>query len=107
MSLPEPSVGAVVDVAIGKGVIARGIARYVGTTSFSTGKWVGVELPEPKGKNDGSVQGVAYFQCKPLCGVFVRMGQAKVVANEPPRTQSMSVRFSSIHEPQNVSHPND
>jgi hypothetical protein len=31
-----------------------------------------VELEGPHGKNDGSVQGVAYFHCAKDCGIFVR-----------------------------------
>jgi hypothetical protein len=49
-------------------------------TSFSPGKWVGVELYEPNGKNDGTVQGVKYFTCKPNYGMFVRPSQAKIIS---------------------------
>ena len=32
--------------------------------------WLGIELDQPVGKNDGSVAGVRYFDCKPSHGVF-------------------------------------
>ena len=34
-----------------------GHIRYIGTTKFAPGEWVGVELDEAQGKNDGSVAG--------------------------------------------------
>ncbi|KAF8337534.1 dynein associated protein-domain-containing protein [Cantharellus anzutake] len=63
-------VGAFVETSTGTGYV-----RYSGATNFAPGKWVGVELSEPRGKNDGSVQGVRYFECAPLYGVFVRAGR--------------------------------
>jgi dynactin 1 len=40
----------------------RGIVAYVGSTMFASGKWIGVILDDPKGKNNGTVQGKSYFQ---------------------------------------------
>uniref|UniRef100_A0A668AUQ5 Kinesin family member 13B n=1 Tax=Myripristis murdjan TaxID=586833 RepID=A0A668AUQ5_9TELE len=60
--------GAYVTVGTNK----AGIVRYVGTTEFAEGVWVGVELETPAGKNDGSVGGRQYFHCNPGYGVLVR-----------------------------------
>lgn len=65
-------VGSLVEV-IGKG--HRGIVAYIGNTLFASGKWVGVILEEPKGKNDGTVQGKRYFTCQENRGIFVRQSQ--------------------------------
>lgn len=51
--------------------------RFVGTTSFAPGEWIGLEFDGPEGKNDGSVAGRRYFACDPGHGMFVR---AKAVA---------------------------
>lgn len=71
----EIPLDAVVDVTAG-----RGIVRFVGSASFAAGRWVGVELNAPNGKNDGSVAGVAYFSCPPNHGVFVRPSQVKIAS---------------------------
>ncbi|KAJ1976839.1 hypothetical protein H4R35_002527 [Dimargaris xerosporica] len=54
-----------------------GTIRFMGGTDFAAGKWVGIELDEPTGKNDGSVQGKPYFSCQPNYGVFVRPSQVR------------------------------
>ncbi|CAH1243559.1 CLIP3 [Branchiostoma lanceolatum] len=49
-----------------------GTIRYIGPADFAEGVWLGVELRAPKGKNDGSVKGTRYFNCKPNHGLLVR-----------------------------------
>uniref|UniRef100_A0A8C7F2Q2 Dynactin subunit 1 n=1 Tax=Oncorhynchus kisutch TaxID=8019 RepID=A0A8C7F2Q2_ONCKI len=86
-------VGSVVEV-IGKG--QRGTVAYVGATLFATGKWVGVILDEPKGKNDGTVQGKRYFQCDENCGIFVR--QSQVILATPASGLSSSLSREDVSE---------
>lgn len=51
-------VGQRVEIA-GKNV--QGEIAYVGVASFAVGKWVGVILDEPVGKNNGTIKGTTYF----------------------------------------------
>ena len=48
-----------------------GTVAFVGTVSFADGIWVGVNLDTPFGKNDGSVEGVKYFEAKPDCAKYL------------------------------------
>ena len=56
----------------------EGTIRFVGTALFAPGKWIGVVLDEAKGKNNGTVQGKAYFQCEDNYGLMVRQNQLQV-----------------------------
>lgn len=62
MSEKSLKVGQRVEVT-GKDV--RGQIAYVGMTSFAAGKWIGVILDEPKGKNNGTIKGTTYFTVYP------------------------------------------
>lgn len=68
----------------------RGAVRFVGRIpELAPGYWVGVELDEPVGKNDGSAKGgKAYFKCAPAHGVFVRPD--KVTAGDFPPLDDFS-----------------
>jgi len=53
--------------------IRRGEVMYVGKVHFKEGVWVGIKLDEPCGKNNGSVEGKAYFKCANKYGSFVKV----------------------------------
>ncbi|AOW00932.1 dynein associated protein-domain-containing protein [Yarrowia lipolytica] len=78
-----------------KGVPAH--VRFIGPTQFSTGEWIGVEMVEGQGNNDGSVQGVRYFECKGTSGKFVRRPQVETDADlmPPPEVPRPSQRPQS------------
>ncbi|KAI7340764.1 hypothetical protein KC315_g525 [Hortaea werneckii] len=62
--------------------------RFVGTTHFQTGDWVGVQLEEATGKNDGSVKGERYFDCEQGYGMFLRpAGVRQVVEDAKPKAK--------------------
>uniref|UniRef100_A0A673IUZ2 CAP-Gly domain-containing linker protein 2-like n=1 Tax=Sinocyclocheilus rhinocerous TaxID=307959 RepID=A0A673IUZ2_9TELE len=52
--------------------VKPGVIAYLGETQFSPGQWAGVVLNDLVGKNDGSVNGVRYFECQALQGIFTR-----------------------------------
>jgi tubulin-specific chaperone B len=63
----------------------RGIVRWSGRLPDKPGFWVGVELDEPVGQNDGSLDGVRYFDVPgPRHGSFVR-GPNVAVGDYPER----------------------
>lgn len=59
MSTVSLQVGQRVEVT-GKNI--QGEVAYVGNTAFAPGKWIGIILDEPKGKNNGTVQNKFYFK---------------------------------------------
>ncbi|TFK42165.1 dynactin [Crucibulum laeve] len=96
----DPVLGTIVTIPQGRGVV-----RFSGPTSFSTGKWTGIELYEGNGKNDGSVNGVSYFNCRMGHGVFVRQSQIKAThgsemdaAGPSTRAPASAVRSGIGHQ---------
>ncbi|KAI1750574.1 dynactin [Xylaria castorea] len=76
------------DIAIGQYIqLSDGrnaTVRFVGQTHFAVGDWVGVELEDDSGKNDGAVQGERYFDCPSARGMFVRPTTVTVLQATPP-----------------------
>eukprot|EP00358_Blepharisma_japonicum_P002223 CAMPEP_0202947108 /NCGR_PEP_ID=MMETSP1395-20130829/10723_1 /ASSEMBLY_ACC=CAM_ASM_000871 /TAXON_ID=5961 /ORGANISM="Blepharisma japonicum, Strain Stock R1072" /LENGTH=217 /DNA_ID=CAMNT_0049648133 /DNA_START=59 /DNA_END=712 /DNA_ORIENTATION=+ len=57
----------------------RGTVRYVGKIpEAQPGYWVGIELDEPLGKNDGCVKETRYFQTEKNHGIFVRPNSVEI-----------------------------
>lgn len=76
----------------------KGTIRYYGPTKVSAGLWYGIELDQAEGRNDGSVQGVRYFECPPNRGVFAsqsRVSKLLTVSDECLLEQTSSGEGSS------------
>ena len=58
-----------------------------------------MELDQPTGKNDGSMNGDRYFKCRPNCGIFVLQSKVK----RCPDTQQAAKKSASIHNIVDVS----
>ncbi|KAM9384089.1 centrosome-associated protein 350 isoform 2-T2 [Pholidichthys leucotaenia] len=52
------------------GGVQPGTLRFKGLTSFANGFWAGVELDKSEGSNNGSYDGVVYFECEERHGIF-------------------------------------
>ncbi len=78
--MTEAAVGQIIQLSDGR----TGVVRFVGQTHFAQGDWIGIELEDGSGKNDGSVQGERYFDCAMGQGMFVRPSTITVLAQAPP-----------------------
>ncbi|MEQ2215100.1 hypothetical protein XENOCAPTIV_027458 [Xenoophorus captivus] len=52
------------------GGVQPGTLRFKGQTSFANGFWAGVELDKCEGSNNGTYDGVVYFECEESHGIF-------------------------------------
>lgn len=57
------------------------VIKFIGKTKFGTGYWIGVEVDDDSGKNDGTVNDQSYFKSKDKRGLFVRQGVLAVVGH--------------------------
>uniref|UniRef100_A0A8C3RJV9 Centrosomal protein 350 n=1 Tax=Cyanoderma ruficeps TaxID=181631 RepID=A0A8C3RJV9_9PASS len=50
--------------------VQPGTLRFKGLTKFAKGFWAGVELDKPEGNNNGTYDGIKYFDCREKHGIF-------------------------------------
>lgn len=81
--MAEFSIGQVIQLNDGR----FATIRFIGETGFQVGEWIGVELEDDSGKNDGSVRGERYFECEPGRGMFVKAAAVVAVADPAPASK--------------------
>eukprot|EP00004_Rigifila_ramosa_P019339 TRINITY_DN4899_c0_g1_i1.p2 TRINITY_DN4899_c0_g1~~TRINITY_DN4899_c0_g1_i1.p2 ORF type:complete len:255 (+),score=61.67 TRINITY_DN4899_c0_g1_i1:56-766(+) len=65
----------------------RGAIRFVGPApALGSGTWVGIELDEATGKNNGTVNGIRLFSCAPSHGIVLRPDKV-AVGDFPPHDE--------------------
>lgn len=79
--LSDFDIGQAIELSDGR----TATVQYTGNTQFAPGDWLGVVLDDATGKNDGSVQGQRYFDCRPGYGMFLRPAAATVVDEPTPK----------------------
>jgi dynactin 1 len=80
--MAELAIGQTVELNDGR----TATIRFIGQTEFAAGEWIGVELEDNGGKNDGSVKGERYFECEMGRGMFVRLAAITAIIDQPPPT---------------------
>uniref|UniRef100_A0A673X5J6 Centrosomal protein 350 n=1 Tax=Salmo trutta TaxID=8032 RepID=A0A673X5J6_SALTR len=71
---PSPALDEMPNFTIGDRVLVSnvqpGTLRFKGHASFANGFWAGVELDKSEGSNNGTYDGVVYFECEDDHGIF-------------------------------------
>lgn len=93
--MSDLAVGQIVHLADGRDAVVR----FVGETMFAPGVWVGVELDDGSGKNDGSIKGEQYFECAMGNGMFVRPSAVTVVSQPPPKPKAAAPAATAKKRP--------
>lgn len=87
--MPDFKVGQQVEISDGR----VGTLKYFGPIDGKAGDFIGIELKEATGKNDGRVQGKRYFDCVDGYGIFVKPAVVSIVA------QSVATRPAPARKP--------
>jgi len=78
--------------------VVEATVRYIGPISRQKpGEWVGLELTQPLGKNDGSYNGQRYFSCAMKHGLFRHIDEVHPPEGEANLGKAKIMVPSSIH----------
>lgn len=80
----------------------HGTLAFLGPTQFAKGEWAGIILDTLEGKNNGSVNGVQYFDCEPNRGLFSKPEKIKFVSkgsSPSARTSTATVTLAQSSLP--------
>lgn len=78
----------------------EGTVRYIGPLHFTDGEWIGLELAEPLGKNNGTVRGETYFSCRENHGIFYKASADFEIIEEPkPHAESKTNGKAGVPAP--------
>jgi dynactin 1 len=97
--MSDLKIGQTVELADGRSAVVR----FVGQPHFATGDWIGVELEDASGKNDGSVQGERYFDCEMGRGMFLRPTAVQIM--EQPASVPKPAAARKVSRPSSVVGP--
>ncbi|GFQ84692.1 dynactin subunit 1 [Trichonephila clavata] len=75
-------------IVLGKNTIGK--IAFIGYTHFLDEKCFGIILDEPKGRNNGSVEGIRYFKCSRNHGIFVRSCQIQKISQNENKITKIS-----------------
>lgn len=84
------------------------VVKYVGPIQDKQGEWIGLELPTPTGRNNGTHQGVSYFTAKDNYGLFVRpntLQKLRNVGKEKANAAALGLDLPPPNFPANVPKP--
>ncbi|CCI42397.1 unnamed protein product [Albugo candida] len=66
-----------------------GVIAYTGPVAcLPEGVWIGVRLDQASGRNDGTAQGIRYFDCRECHGIFVRPENIRFIEDDNTPTSS-------------------
>lgn len=79
-----------------------GIIRYIGQLETdrkenNKEEWIGIELYEPKGKHNGTLNGKKYFECEEKHGLFVKLEKLKNNINNEKQLNNSAFLESTIY----------